>query len=55
MGAILVVKETRSEAMATAIDFMDQGLPAVAVIDADGRVHTALATTLVERGLKAKK
>lgn len=57
MGGILVVKDTRPEALATAIDLIDHGLPAVVIIDADGRVHStqAFAMTLVEPGLKTKR
>ena len=39
-GIIKVVKETRSDALATANEFFKQGMPFVTVI-ADGRVYTA--------------
>ena len=39
-GIIKVVKETRSDALATANEFFEQGMPFVTVI-ADGRVYTA--------------
>ena len=39
-GIIKVVKDTRSEALASANEFIAQGLPFVTVI-ADGRVYTA--------------
>ena len=39
-GIIKVVKETRSDALATANEFFKQGMPFVTVI-ADGRVYSA--------------
>ena len=39
-GIIKVVKDTRPEALASANEFIAQGLPFVTVI-ADGRVYTA--------------
>ena len=39
-GIIKVVKETRSDALATAEELFKQGMPFVTVI-ADGRVYTA--------------
>jgi hypothetical protein len=37
-GIIKVVKDTRIEALATAVDLLDQGLPFVTIV-ADGRVY----------------
>ena len=39
-GILKVVKDTRAEALAIAIDFLAQGFPFVTVV-ADGRVYTA--------------
>jgi len=39
-GIVKVVKETRSDALATATEFFKQGMPFVTVI-ADGRVYSA--------------
>ena len=39
-GMLKVIKETRAEALATAKDFLDQGIPSVTIID-DGRFYTA--------------
>jgi hypothetical protein len=38
-GGIKVIKDTRDEALRTAKDFLDQGLPFVTIIG-DGRVYT---------------
>ena len=56
-GSIKVVKATRREALATAINFMDQGLPIVAIIDENGRVHTAVefARTIRKRRSRSSR
>ena len=39
-GIVKIVKATRTEALQTAKDFLDQGMPFVTIV-ADGRVYTA--------------
>jgi hypothetical protein len=39
-GSIMVVKTSRADALATAIDFQDQGMPYIA-ISGDDRTYTA--------------
>ena len=48
-GSVTVSKKTRAGALATAIDFLDQGIPIVTIIG-DGRTCTAeqFALTLGE-------
>jgi hypothetical protein len=39
-GIVKVVKETRTDGLATANDFLENGMPFVTIV-ADGRVYTA--------------
>jgi hypothetical protein len=50
-GAVIVTKTTRRDALATAVDFLDQGIPAVTITDSKGRTYTAeqFAMTLGEK------
>jgi hypothetical protein len=49
-GIVKVVKETRTDALATANDFLENGMPFVTIV-ADGRVYTAeeSALTVIKR------
>jgi hypothetical protein len=50
-GAVIVTKTTRRDALATAVDFLDQGIPAVPITDSKRRTYTAeqFAMTLGEK------